>query len=209
METDTLSDSSNIVILLWTIVCHVPSLFNDVQNTICASAKIDTNTIQTLFARVQAIRSSLSDWRIKYEQYSQSHHHPSPVAAGIGKHHDTLGIYMANTILINRLSVSLNPSFNPELETEAQDLAHRLVLLESMLKLEDPRASLFMGFKLITAQATLDTKDEWQYAIELAIADTDRGSSCISRPVFENWVRRKGRRLMSPSAGTRTRAGRI
>lgn len=46
-ETDAaLSDSSGVVVSLWTITCPIPSLFKDVQNAVCNFT--DTRTIGSL-----------------------------------------------------------------------------------------------------------------------------------------------------------------
>ena len=109
---------------------------------------------------------------------------------------------MANLILMNRLSVSLNLRAGAELETQTQDVARRILQLRQMTSTVDPRASLFMAFKVLTAQAILDTQDEWQRAIDLAIQNDADTSPLIRSQVFERWVRLKGRKITNMSVAS-------
>lgn len=197
-ETETLSDSSGIVVSLWTTICPIPGLFKDVQNAVCNPIDFDMRTIGDLYARVRAIWSSLLQWRQQYDELTSSHNQPQQAVNG--KQYETLGIYMANQILINRLSVSLKPHAGSDLEAETHDLARQLLQLERTASTVNPRASLFMAFKVITAQAIRDTKDEWQRAIDCSVEDHAAARPFISGQVFERWVRLKGRKITRTSA---------
>ena len=199
-EADALSDTSGIVVSLWTTICRIPGLFKDVQYTVCNSIDTDTRTIETLLARVQETRRLLLQWHTQFEDPVPSQNPPKQCKEG--KKIDTLGVYMANLILMNRLSVSLNPRAGAELETQTQDVARRILQLRQMSSTVNPRASLFMAFKVITAQAILDTQDEWQRAIDLAIQDDAYTSPPIRSQVFERWVRLKGRKFTDMSTAS-------
>ena len=196
-ETGALSDSSGIVVSLWTILCPIPSLFKDVQSAVRNFTEIDRRTIGSLFARARGIRALLLEWHRQYEELSSSAGSSEP--SGDDKHHETLGIYMANLIIINRLTVSLNTSAGLDVEHETQELALHIIELERRASATNPRASLFMAFKVVAAQATLDTKDEWQQAISSSIEHVS-DNSVISRQVFEHWVSLKGRKITSLGA---------
>ena len=109
---------------------------------------------------------------------------------------------MANLITVNRLSVSLDTRAGTELEDETQNVASRIIELERKASATNPRASLFLAFKVIVAEATLGTKNEWQQAITLSDEDHVGANSFISSQVFEHWVNLKGRKIRSPSAAT-------
>lgn len=123
-----------------------------------------------------------------------------PERSGDDKRYETLGIFMANLVIINRLSLSLNTRAGSDLEDEAQRFASRIMELERRASAANPRASLFMAFKVIMAQATLATKIEWQQAIRLSIEDHTRTDSVIDSYVFEHWVKLKGRKTTSLNA---------
>ena len=185
-ESTALSDSSEIIISLWTIICPIPSLFKDVQNAVCNLTDTDPHTIGSLYARAQVIRNLLLQWRQQFEEHPLSH--TLPEQSRNGKQYDTLGIYLANMTIINRLNVSLSPRAGMELENEAQDLASQIIELEWRASAANPRASLFIAFKAIVAQATLNTANEWQQVIRLSTEDHARANSLISSQVFEHWV---------------------
>ena len=141
------------------------------------------------------MRALLLHWYQQYEELSSSV--ISSEQSGGGKHHETLGIYMANLIIVNRLSVSLDPPAGSDLENETQHLAGQIIELEQRASTTNPRASLFMAFKAIVAQATLDTRDEWQQAINSSTEEDFSADSVVSSQVFEHWVSLKGRKVTS------------
>ena len=199
-ETKALSDSSGIVLSLWTTICPIPGLFKDVQSAVCNSVDIDMRTIGSLFARARETRSLLLQWRKQFDELALFH--DSPKQPVNGKQYDTLGVYMANMILINRLCVSLDPRAGSGLEDEAQNLAGQILQLERRVSGVNPRASLFMAFKTIVAQTILDTKYEWLQAIRLSMEDHAHASPVIGSHVFERWVKLKGRKFTSKSVAT-------
>ena len=182
-ETNALSDSSGIVLSLWTTICPIPGLFKDVQSVVCNSMDIDMRTIGSLFASAQETRSLLLQWRKRFDELALFH--DSPKQPVNGKQYDTLGVYMANMILVNRLCVSLNPRVGSGLEDEAQNLARQMLQLERRASVVNPRSSLFMAFIIIVAQSILDSKDQWQQAIRLSIEDHAHASPVIGSHVFE------------------------
>ncbi|CAD6573496.1 MAG: hypothetical protein ASARMPRED_006098 [Alectoria sarmentosa] len=192
-----LSDSSGVVVSLWTIICPIPSLFKDVQNAVCNFTI--TRTIGSLYARAREIWTLVLQWRGQFEELSLSRN--SPEHSGDDKRYKTLGIYMANLIVVNRLSVSLDTRAGSDLEDERQYSASRIVELDRRARAVNPRASFFMKFKLIMAQATLGTKGEWQQVIRLS-SEYARVNSLISSQVLEHWVNLKGRKTTSLSAAT-------
>ena len=194
-ETGALSDSSEIIVSLWTNICPIPSLFKDVQKAVCTFTDIDRRSIGSLFARARDIWTFLMQWCLKVEEILLSHSPPEQLAAG--KYHETLGMYMTNFIIINRLSVSLDTRAGLDFEDETQNLARRIIAIEQKARAASPRARLFLAFKVIVARATLHTKYEWQQAIRLSIEDHASADSVISSQVFNHWVSLKGRKTTS------------
>ena len=194
-ETGVLSDSSEIVISLWTIVSAIPSLFKDVQYAVCSSTDIDMPTIRSLFTRLRETRAMLLHWHSQFEQLTFSPNPNSTENFKTDKHYETLGVYLVNMILVNRLSVSLNTHMGSDLEDETQDLARRIFYLVHKAAAMYPRASLFMAFKSIAAQAALDTKDEWHRATRRSVENYVPATPLISSQIFGRWVSLKGRKF--------------
>ena len=193
-ETGALSDSSEIVISLWTIASAIPSLFKDVQYVVCSSTHINIPTIKNLFTRLRDIRVKLSHWHSQYEQLIFSQNPTENPETD--KHYETLGVYLVNIILVNRLSVSLNPHIGSDLEDETQEVARQIFRLVDKASARYPRASLFMAFKVIAAQAVLNTEDDWHQATRFPIENYDApAASLISSQTFGRWIHLKGRKF--------------
>ena len=194
-ETHTLSYSSSIIVSLWTTISPIPSLFKDVQNAVCMSKDTDTRNIRNLLVRARDIRTLLSEWRQQFDGWFSSHN--SSERLGDGTEYETLGIFMANMIILNRLSMSLNIRAGSDLEDEAQSLASGILEIQRRANAINPRTSLFMAFKAVVAEATMGTKNEWQQAIKSELERHASANSIISRHVFEHWVNLKGRKISS------------
>ena len=194
-DTHTLSNSSSIIVSLWTTISPIPRLFKDVQNAVCISKDTDTRIIRNLLVRARDIRALLSEWRHQFDEWFS--YYNSPERLGDGTEYETLGIFMANMVMLNRLSTSLDVRAGSELEDEAQSLAREILEIQRRANATNPRTSLFMAFKAVVAEATIGTKNEWQQAMELELEGHANANSIISRRVFEHWVNLKGRKISS------------
>ena len=193
--TRTLSYSSSIIVSLWITISPIPSLFKEVQNAVYMSKDTDARNITNLLARARNIRALLSEWRHQFDKWFSSY--SSSVQLEEGTEHETLGIFMANTIMLNRMSTSLDIRGGSELEDEAQSLAREILEIQRRANVTNPRTSLFMAFKAVVAEATIGTQNEWQQAMGLELEGHAAANSIISRHVFEHWVNLKGRKISS------------
>lgn len=200
-DTRTLSYSSSIIVSLWITISPIPSLFKDVQNAVCMSKDADLGNIRNLLLRARDIRALLSEWRHQFDSWFSSY--SSSVQLEEGTEYETLGIFMANTIMLNRMSTSLDIRAGSELEDEAQSLARTILEIQRRANVTNPRTSLFMAFKAVVAEATIGTKNEWQQAMGLELEGHAGANSIISRHVFERWVNLKGRKISSAPTGIR------
>ena len=191
----TLSYSNSIIVSLWITISPIPSLFKDVQNAVRMSKDTDPRDIRSLLVRARNIRALLSEWRHQYDKWVSSY--SSSEQLEDGTEYETLGIFMANTIMLNRMSTSLDIRAGSELEDEAQGLARAILEIQRRANATNPRTSLFMAFKAVVAEATIGTKTEWQQAMGLELEGHAGANSIISRHVFEHWVNLKGRKISS------------
>ena len=109
------------------------------------------------------------------------------------KRYETLGVVFGMRIVLNRLILSLKVNSIGELEEESQSLAHRIFDLERQAYATNPRAGIFMAFKMVVARATIETKAEWCTSGHMADAERDPGSQMISKEVFVHWCDLKRR----------------
>ncbi len=63
------SDRGTAVVLLWSDVAYLPSLWKDVQAVVCSGGFISISTLQNLQFRVTSLDKRLSQWRSTYEPY--------------------------------------------------------------------------------------------------------------------------------------------
>ena len=173
---------------MWLIITPLPSILHEIQEMICDPDVARPIAITTFVARLHKIRAELISWRHEYDTLLTRY----PEA---DKRLELLGVGLGMLLLTSRLVVALGPRCGQAYEDDAQDYADQIFELEMQAVAINPRAGLFMGFKMALANATLATKAEWQIAIWDAESGTDDGTDMISRHVFERWCRLKGRKV--------------
>lgn len=194
LETSPFSERSDITISLEMLVCHIPRLYNDVEDAVKNPQAVDFKLVDHLVTRIHQLRATLMKWRERYDSLLRSItlQRSSP-GVGKDKRHETLGVAMGMLIVLNRLLVALNTSLAVELEPQTQGLATTIIDLQRQAYVTNPRAGLFMAFKIIVAQATLATADEWQ------ACESHSNEMCLPQPfiaeeVFDRWCNLKGRK---------------
>ena len=201
LESSTFSSCSDIVISLWKRIVPIPSLFNGVQDAICGPLEASTKSVGELLSRALRLRQQLLDWRQLYDRMLAStflkYHSLEISEDGVGsdKRFEILGVCLATQIVLNRAIVAMNPDMAEFMEYEAQQLAEQILEIEKEACKVNPRAAVFMTFKLVIANATLSTKESW-------LIQSVRGSAnnLMDPEVFEHWVALQGRKT-GTSAG--------
>ena len=195
VEYPRFTDRSDIVVTLWTCVLCLPSLFNDVQNVVCSPHTPQTIVVERLLDRIHQLRNRILQWRQRYEmlrheRISRNMH----LDTQLDKRYEALGMCLAGNIILNRLHLSLNPFAGPEIEETVVSFANQTLQLTETASVANPRAGLFMAFKVVTARAALATTEEWR-VITQEQRDVHVGpNGCIAQWVFEHWYSLKGRR---------------
>ena len=183
----TFTDCSATVVSLWAIVSPVPNLFADVQHLICDSQDYDITIISNFMTRARRLRSVLWEWRSRYDRVVLSE------SDTLDKRYETMGVCLANAIILDRLIVALYPSNAGGLESEAQSLAQQIITVAETATAVNPRAGLFMEFKVSAARAAMTTQHEWYEAI--CRARSSESTIPIDKKTFERWCFNKGRKL--------------
>lgn len=97
---------------------------------------------------------------------------------------EALGVCLASSAILIRLACALQPGMIPQLEMEAQVLALEIRALEETAKVENPRAHLFMAFKMIVAGSISDTEREWRDAYAMS----EGQSGVLPWNTFRHWL---------------------
>jgi hypothetical protein len=198
LEYDTFSDCSEILISLWLHIVLIPRLFNEVQIVLQRRQSLEQNELHRLNERIFHLRSKLKDWRTSYDALINhlNLNYPSETADfQFDRRFEALGTCISNIIILNRLATALNPAIRLQLEDETQALAAEILALEHMSNVVNPRAHLFMAFKVILANSALETEAEWRDSLQLSHQEDSDSSRLVPWPVFKRWMRLKGRRV--------------
>jgi len=194
-ETTTFSDCSEIVVSLWTRITELPRLFAEIEEVVYNAETAPASRITHLTTRIIQFRQNLLEWRESYRVLTANTRAKSAsgkMTAHFDRRFETLGVYIANMIILNRLMASLNRRAGPLIEDETQQLARELMDLGARAREMNPRAFLFVAFKQAIASAALQTESSWRSGYELR--EDSWPSSCIPWPLYEQWCVAGGRK---------------
>ena len=172
---------------LWATICPIPNLFADVQHIICLSQDPESTVISDLRYRACEIRTQLWNWRQRFDNTLTEHDDV------LDKRFEILGVCLVNVLVLDRLIVAMDPCVGADIEEEAQSLARQVVVLAEAASRVNPRAGLFMEFKLTAAHAALVTEQEWYLFIQNAQGEGSNGP--VTKEIFERWCSVKGRSI--------------
>ncbi|KAL6722051.1 hypothetical protein ACLMJK_001156 [Lecanora helva] len=189
MDSSPFTDASSVTIALWMSVCQVPRLLAKVEAMICQPGDIDSLEQEQLTLRLLRVRDWISDWRRRYEILISKDNARSSSKAKTDKRYEALGVALGIRIVLNRLILAINMHRAADLENESQSLAHQVICLEQQARATNPRAGLFMAFKMIIARATIETKRDWEQSA--CPSATNNIPSRISKEAFTYWCRLK------------------
>ena len=189
------SDCGSVVILLWTDLAYVPSLWKDVQAVVCSGDFINSTHLQSLQHRLASLNDKVSQWRSVYEPLLLSVPDLTSNVVRAEKRFETLGLCLTCLIILKRLAIALDPLavWALEVEEEVQTLGEKVIEIEACAVRANPRAALFMRFKKEVAFATLRTTKEWRVA---SLLDARVGANgLLATWVYERWCKMKGRKV--------------
>lgn len=196
LEYTTFSYCSESLVSLFLRIVGNPRLFNDVQTAIRFPEYMTTKKLSNLVARVDHARSGLKVWRDWYDNLTRAIDLEAPERLAMDqfdRRMESLGVYLANITILNRLACALRPEMGLELEDETQGFARQIFSLEQSTATNNPRAYVFLAFKLFVANATRETELEWRQTYAAQVEDKKDPCRPIAWPVFERWIRLKGR----------------
>lgn len=198
LEYTTFSYCSENIISLWLRTVSIARLFKEVQDAVRRPEHTTPQLLTELIERVVKTRTGLNEWKQSYDSLCRAITLEAPEREAIDqfdRRMEALGIYLTNMVILNRLACSLRPMTGPSLESETQQLASDIFSLEQRTATDNPRAYMFLAFKLIIAQAAIDTEKEWRRAYTSESSGRAKPYSMVPWPVFENFIRLKGREI--------------
>ena len=200
-EERLFTDRSKLSVSLWTCITHIPSLFNQVERLIYDPQEVVLPLVQQLSLRVRHRREMLANWLFRFKTVLAENPDSTPLSCD--RRYEILGVGMAMLVISNRLLLAVHHDMAGVLEPETQSLARQIMHLQQRASEANPRAGIFMTLKIVLAQATLATKDEWHCPPDIARRDRAGGSPRLIPPeVFAHWCQLKGRRAYSHNPGS-------
>ena len=181
----------------------MPRLFGEVESFFSQPEDADNLTIQELTERLHQHRDSLVKWALEYEAIASQYPQPSSNQIMFDKRYETLSVVLGMRIVMNRLLLSLNANLAGQLEDESQFFAHRIFDLEKQAYATNPRAGIFVAFKMVVARATIETRAEWCMSKLMADLEGNPRRRMIPKEVFAHWCDLKRKDAASCSQYTR------
>ena len=187
------ADCGSVVVSLWAYLSMVPGIYKDVQDVVCSRVLPSESNILLLKRRIEFLDEQVSLWYSTYEPMllAPSLDTTNPDAIKSDKRYETLAVCLAILIILKRLCVALDPLGSVKAEALVQQYAARIAELRVWAVDANPRAALFMAFKMEVARATLATKDDW--TVQSLLDKRVSAKGLIAPWVFKRWCEVKGR----------------
>lgn len=200
LEYTSYSECSEIYVSLWLRAIDLPRLLLDVQRVVHSPYLSTEHDIQLLQNRATMLKSNFAAWRGSYNSLVQATSTRPPeeqVHIKFDRRYEALGIYLASTAIVNRILISLDMTRYPQLDQETEKLAEQIIVIERQSKDLNPRAYLYMAFKMTVAMACLVTSEEWRNTYQ-AVDQCRRNYNLVPWYVFKRWIGIKGRKSDLP-----------
>ncbi|KAL7823753.1 hypothetical protein V8C26DRAFT_383739 [Trichoderma gracile] len=207
-EDTTLTKDKEFALALWGGLIVMPRLFKDTTELLLSTCPPSQQEVDDLTEQLLAKRKNLIVWLDWIRK--------KPIAQAGGIREDDYGVlvfssdfdyrklgpwcltrlalrgtYAVCRMIKSRLLYAISPSKFHDLETEAQDIAHRILNLkeEVAASKDSPLVwSQFMAQGSWIAKGIVETKDTWA-------EDKERHQGMISKCKFETWNEAIGRKI--------------
>ncbi|KAL8710273.1 MAG: hypothetical protein Q9220_005043 [cf. Caloplaca sp. 1 TL-2023] len=189
LERSIFLPSDQALIRLWACIIPIPGLFHKAQKAVC-------NREETSFLHRHNLLQSLLEIRLRLMAWGTSQRFTLTKKCGLMKYsymrleqarteldYEMFGILATNLMQLERVIVGLDHTLAAEMEPHAQRLAGQLIDLQRAASLANPRAALFLTFKVKIAKAALATADEWQQNIS-----NPDSPGVVSKGAFQHWL---------------------
>ncbi|KAL8945893.1 MAG: hypothetical protein Q9222_007634 [Ikaeria aurantiellina] len=189
LEHPSFSPSDQALVSLWACIIPIPGLFHRVQRSISNQEETSFLNRHNLLQSLLRIRSQLMAWgrdqRLAYTKTCglMKYSYMRLEQAKTEIEYETFGILTTNLMQVERFIVVLDHTLAVQMEPHVQRLAAQLVDLHRAASLANPRAALFLSFKVMIAKAALATADEWRREIL-----NPNSPGVVSKGAFQRWM---------------------
>ncbi|EXL66926.1 hypothetical protein FOPG_16927 [Fusarium oxysporum f. sp. conglutinans race 2 54008] len=186
-------DCHPVLSSLWIHASPAARLFRQTSVCVNGTGANDPGTILQLILEAYQTRQNLLTWRedfVKFAAELQPDRHSSRLR-------ELLGVSFAVQIVLNRLIIALQPraAAARTFENETQAFADRIIVLCHEATAESlPISNMLLAEKIVIANATKESEDDWMWAVSGETYSTCQGIQCIPATIFEKWYIALGRR---------------
>ncbi|KNB17777.1 hypothetical protein FOXG_22179 [Fusarium oxysporum f. sp. lycopersici 4287] len=179
-------DCHPVLSSLWIHASPAARLFRQTSVCVNGTGANDPGTILQLILEAYQTCQNLLTWRedfVKFAAELQPDRHSSRLR-------ELLGVSFAVQIVLNRLIIALQPraAAARTFENETQAFADRIIVLCHEATEESlPISNMLLAEKIVIANATKESEDDWMWAVSGETYSTCQGIQCIPATIFEQW----------------------
>ncbi|KAL8811288.1 MAG: hypothetical protein Q9200_001923 [Gallowayella weberi] len=171
------STYSDSFVRAWASVSRVPGLFRRVREVL-RNPHRDSTEVDTLLNQIVTLTRELTILSFNQIPISEI-----LLERSYSLMHDRAALYLTNIARAERLIAALDHNTALAAEARAQKISTEIMDFAAAASTVDPRATLYLRFKVVVAKATIDTSEEWHREIISRTPET-----VMDVRVFDRWI---------------------
>ncbi|KAI9648791.1 hypothetical protein NHQ30_003431 [Ciborinia camelliae] len=194
-EYYTVSDRSEIVVLLIMAKSNIPGTFWDMTQLLCKDEEPRLEYVVRIQKWCRGLRQRFVDWRGRYEGLIREAGAVSEGTMEFDRRAKAYATFLSCIMFANRLLGCVSPGERMDLERETQGLAEEMLELDERVKAASKAADLFMRQTAGVAMAIQGSRRDF----EEEIGRRDPGglrNGFVEKEVFERWCVNFGRKIV-------------
>jgi len=191
LDTDHLTDRSEIVISLVMYKAFIPGYFKDVSYIICKPDVPGIPAVALTAAGLRELRLDLLAWHDRYQQYVRDRPYICPGTIDYDNHCKVISTYLSCILITNRLLTALSVVERSVLEAHSLKCAEQAFKLQEEVQATSTQTSLFLAQTVGVATTVQMTTHDWNGMNN----SDDRNDGVLARTTFEGWNNICGRKL--------------
>ncbi|KAF7856938.1 hypothetical protein EAF04_009698 [Stromatinia cepivora] len=194
-EYYTVSDRSEIVVLLIMAKSNIPGTFWDMTQLLCREEEPSLEYVVQIQKWCRELRQRFVDWKCKYEALIREAGDVGEGTMEFDRRAKAYATFLSCIMFSNRLLGCVSPGERMRLEGETQGLAKEMLVLDERVRGASKAADLFMRQTAGVAMAIQASRRDF----EEGVGKIDPGglrNGFVEKEVFEKWCDSFGRKIV-------------
>ncbi|CAD6441889.1 2d48933b-c2e2-4077-9e8d-7469ac408db9 [Sclerotinia trifoliorum] len=194
-EYYTVSDRSEIVVLLIMAKSNIPGTFWDMTQLLCREEEPSLEYVVQIQKWCRELRQRFMNWKCKYEALIGEAGDVGEGTMEFDRRAKAYATFLSCVMFSNRLLGCVSPKERIKLERETQKMAKEMLVLDERVRGASKAADLFMQQTAGVAMATQASRRNF----EEGVGRTDPGGlrhGFVEKEVFEKWCVSFGRKIV-------------